>query len=244
MEKGATGVELLAPIRPQLSGFARVCHTLAVVSVFGCHLGHRIADRAPTSIPPSAADDADPVALPAADGMAALLLERLKQRLVRQGEASRHICVPSPDPEDEALAAVEKPLDQAERDAVGLEMARSAGALADVEQEAVRWALAISAVLLLAEGLVPRSLPIPVGMGADGFGQCRRGCPNPPDRVVCLAVLRDRARRQIEPRRGGIAEPGAYAAAVAARRRQARYRCDRADERALLAGVVAYDCAD
>jgi hypothetical protein len=35
MEKGATGVELLAPIRPQLSGFARVCHTLAVVSVFG-----------------------------------------------------------------------------------------------------------------------------------------------------------------------------------------------------------------
>jgi small-conductance mechanosensitive channel len=91
------------------------------------------------------------VALPAADGMAAPLLERLKQRLVRQGEASRHIYVPSPDPEDEALAAVEKPLDQAERDAVGREMARSAVALADVEQEAVRWALAISAVLLLAE---------------------------------------------------------------------------------------------
>jgi hypothetical protein len=51
------------------------------------------------------------VALPAADGVAALLLGRLKQRLVRQGEASRHIYVPSPDPEDEALAAVEKPLD-------------------------------------------------------------------------------------------------------------------------------------
>ena len=35
--------------------------------------------------------------------------------------------------------------------AVGREMTRSAVALADVEQEAVRWALAISAVLLLAE---------------------------------------------------------------------------------------------
>jgi hypothetical protein len=31
----ATGVELLARIRSQLSGFARVCHTVAVVSVLG-----------------------------------------------------------------------------------------------------------------------------------------------------------------------------------------------------------------
>jgi hypothetical protein len=149
----ATGVEPLARISSQLSGFARVCHTLAVASVFGLGATWIIALLTGRQPPfrPVLLTMLILVAFLAADGMAALLLGRLKQRLVRQGEASRHIYVPSPDPEDEALAAVEKPLDQAERDAVGLEMARSTGALADVEQEAVRWALAISAVLLLAE---------------------------------------------------------------------------------------------
>jgi hypothetical protein len=53
--------------------------------------------------------------------------------------------------EDEELAAVEKPLDQAEREAIGREMVRSAAALERVEQEAVRWVLAISAIFLLAK---------------------------------------------------------------------------------------------
>jgi hypothetical protein len=134
----ATGVELLARIRSQLSGFARVCRTPAVASVFGLGATWIIALLTGRQPPfrPVLLTMLILVALPAADGMAALLLERLKQPLVRQGEASRRICVPSPDPEDEALAAVEKPLDQTERDAVGLAMARSAGALADVEQEA------------------------------------------------------------------------------------------------------------
>jgi hypothetical protein len=90
-------------------------------------------------------------ALPAADGIAALLLDRLKQRLVRTGKASRRIYAPAADLKDEELAAVEKPLDHAEREAIGREMVRSAGALERVEQEAVRWVLAISAVFLLAE---------------------------------------------------------------------------------------------
>jgi hypothetical protein len=149
----ATGVELLARIRSQLSDFARVCHTPAVVSVFGLGATRiiAIAHLQPASLPPSAADDADPggVAGGGRHGGAAARAAEAAPRPA--GEASRHICVPSPEPEDEALAAVEKPLDQTKRDAVGLEMARSAGPLADVEQEAVRWALAISAVLLLAE---------------------------------------------------------------------------------------------
>ena len=90
-------------------------------------------------------------ALPAADGMAALLLERLRRSLVRLGEAPHRIYVPSVDPENEALAPIDKAVDRAEREAIELEMARSTGALAGVEQAAIRWALAISATLLLAE---------------------------------------------------------------------------------------------
>jgi hypothetical protein len=89
--------------------------------------------------------------LPAADGMTALLLDSAKQRLVRTGKASQRIYAPAADSEDEELASVEKPLDHAEREAIGREMARSAGALERVEQEAVRWVLTISAVFLLAE---------------------------------------------------------------------------------------------
>jgi hypothetical protein len=46
VKRVATGVELLARIRSQLSGFARICHTPAVVRVFGlgATLDHRIAD--------------------------------------------------------------------------------------------------------------------------------------------------------------------------------------------------------
>src|SRR5437868_1974296 len=88
--------------------------------------------------------------LPAADGMAAQLLDRLQRRLVRSGQAPRRIFTPSDDPEQEQLAAVEKPLDQGEQEAIRMEIARSAGDLASVVRQAVRWALAIAAALLLA----------------------------------------------------------------------------------------------
>jgi hypothetical protein len=52
---------------------------------------------------------------------------------VRTGKASRRIYAPAADLKNEELAAVEKPLDQAEREAIGREMVRSAGALDRLE---------------------------------------------------------------------------------------------------------------
>jgi small-conductance mechanosensitive channel len=149
----AMSLRALARIRSRLSGFSRICHNLAVVSVFGLGATWTVGLLSVGKPPlrPVLLTILILVALPAADGMAALLLERLRRRLVRLGEAPRRIYMPSVDPEDEALAAVDKALDRAEREAIGLEMARSTGALAGVEQEALRWALAISAALLLAE---------------------------------------------------------------------------------------------
>jgi small-conductance mechanosensitive channel len=143
----------LARIRSRLSGFGRIWHVLAVFSVFGlgaAWIGQLLFGGRPP-FRPTLLSVLVLAALPAADGMVALLLDRLKQRLVRTGEASRRIYAPAADLEDEELAAVEKPLDQAEREAIGREMVRSAGALERVEQEAVRWVLAISAIFLLAE---------------------------------------------------------------------------------------------
>jgi moderate conductance mechanosensitive channel len=143
----------LARIRPRLSGFGRIWHILAVFSVFGLGAAWIVqllfGGRPP--LRPILLTILVLAALPAADGIAALLLDRLKQRLVRTGKASRRIYAPAADLKDEELAAVEKPLDHAEREAIGREMVRSAGALERVEQEAVRWVLAISAVFLLAE---------------------------------------------------------------------------------------------
>jgi moderate conductance mechanosensitive channel len=149
----AMSLRALARIRSRLSGFGRICRNLAVASVFGLGATWTIGLLSSGKPPlrPLLLTIVILAALPAADGMAALLLERLRRHLVHLGEAPRRIYVPSVDPEDEALAAVDKALDSAEREAVGLEMARSTGALAGVEQEAIRWALAISAVLLLAE---------------------------------------------------------------------------------------------
>ena len=149
----AMSLRALARIRFRLSGFGKICHNLAVVSVFGLGATWTIGlfSSGKPPLRPVLLTILILAALPAADGMAALLLERLRRRLIRSGEAPRRIYAPSVDPEDEALAAVDKPLDRSEREAIGLEMARSTGALAGVEQEAIRWALAISAALLLAE---------------------------------------------------------------------------------------------
>jgi small-conductance mechanosensitive channel len=143
----------LARIRSQLHGFGRMCHRLAEFAVIGLAVIWSVALLSGGLPPfwPVLLSIMILAGLPAADGMAALLLDRLKQRLVRTGKASRRIYAPAADLEDEELAAVEKPLDHAEREAIGREMGRSAGALKRVEQEAVRWVLAISAVFLLAE---------------------------------------------------------------------------------------------
>jgi moderate conductance mechanosensitive channel len=149
----AMSLRALLRIRSRLRGFGRVCQALALVSVFGLGATWIIGLLSSGHPPfrPVLSTVVILVALPAADGMAALLLERLRQHLVRTGEASRRIFMPSADPKDEALAAFDKPPDLKESDAIRREMARSTSALADVEQEVVRWGLAISAVLLLAE---------------------------------------------------------------------------------------------
>jgi small-conductance mechanosensitive channel len=143
----------LARIRSRLSGFGRIWHILAVFSVFGLGAAWIVqllfGSRPP--LRPILLTILVLAALPAADGIATLLLNRLKQRLMQTRKASRRIYAPAADLKDEELAVVEKPLDDAEREAIGREMVRSAGALERVEQEAVRWVLAISAVFLLAE---------------------------------------------------------------------------------------------
>jgi hypothetical protein len=79
------------------------------------------------------------VGLPTADGMPALLLDRLQRRLVTSGQASRRIFSPSDDPEAVELTALEKPLDEAGQEAIRMEMARSAGDLTAVVMQAARW---------------------------------------------------------------------------------------------------------
>jgi small-conductance mechanosensitive channel len=149
----AMSLRALARIRSRFSGFARMCHMLAGFGAIGLTVIWSVALLSGRLPPfwPVLLSIMILAGLPAADGMAALLLDRLKQRLVRTGGASRRIYAPAANLEDEELAAVEKPLDQAEREAIGREMVRSAGALERVEQEAVRWVLAISAIFLLAE---------------------------------------------------------------------------------------------
>jgi len=149
----AMSLRALARIRSRFSGFARMCHKLAGFGVIGLTVIWSVALLSGRLPPfwPVLLSIMILAGLPAADGMAALLLDRLKQRLVRTGEASRRIYAPAAGLGDEELGAVEKPLDHAEREAIGREMVRSAGALERVEQEAVRWVLAISAIFLLAD---------------------------------------------------------------------------------------------
>src|SRR6516164_8617883 len=112
--------------------------------------------------------------LPTADGMAALLLDLLRQRLLQPRQASRRIFSPTGDPEEEELAAVERPLDQAKQEAIQTEMARSADGLITVVRQAARWALAIAATLLLAETwtfdphpFLPQWVPVVLGSIAE-----------------------------------------------------------------------------
>jgi hypothetical protein len=89
----ATGVKLLARISSQLSGFARICHTLAVVSVFGLGATWIIALLTGRQPPfrPVLLTMLILVALLAADGMAALLLGRPRAAPRPAGEKRRGI---------------------------------------------------------------------------------------------------------------------------------------------------------
>jgi len=103
----AISLRALARIRSRLSGFGRIWHILAVFSVFGlgaAWIGQLLFGGRPP-FRPTLLTVLVLAALPAADGMAALLIDRLKQRLVRTGEASRRIYAPAADLEDEELAA-------------------------------------------------------------------------------------------------------------------------------------------
>jgi small-conductance mechanosensitive channel len=149
----AMSLRALTRIRARLGGFARACHRLAGFSVIGLTVIRSVALLSGRLPPfwPVLLSIMILAGLPAADGMAPLLLDRLRQILIRRGQASRRIFSPSGDPDEEALAAVDKPLDQAEREAIDTEMTRSADGLTAVVRQAVRWALAIAAALLLAE---------------------------------------------------------------------------------------------
>jgi small-conductance mechanosensitive channel len=143
----------LARTRSRYSGFAKMCHKLVEFGVIGLTaiwcvalLSRRLPPFWPVLLTVIIL-----AGLPAIDGMAALLLDRLQRRLVRSGQASRRIFTPSDDPEVEELTELEKPLDQAEQGAIRMEMARSAGDLTAVVRQAARWAIGIAAVLLLAD---------------------------------------------------------------------------------------------
>src|SRR6516164_8496234 len=149
----AMSLRALVRIRSRFNGFAKICHRLAGFGVIGLTVVWCVAllSRRLPPFWPVLLSVMILAGLPAADGMAALLLNRLNRRLVQSGQASRRIFIPSGDPDEEALAAVEKPLDQAEQEAIHTEIARSADGLIAVVRQAVRWALAIAAALLLAE---------------------------------------------------------------------------------------------
>jgi len=148
----AMSLRALVRIRSRFNGFAKICHRLARFGVIGLTVIWCVAllSRRLPPFWPVLLSVMILAGLPAADGMAALLLNRLQRRLIHSGPASRRIFTPSDDPEADELTAFEKPLDQAERGAIRAEMARSASDLTAVVRQAARWAIAIAAVLLLA----------------------------------------------------------------------------------------------
>ena len=150
----AMSLRALVRLRSSFSGFAKICHRLAGFGVIGLTVVWCVAllSRRLPPFWPVLLSVIVLAGLPAADGMAALLLNRLQRRLLHSGPASRRIFTPSDDPEaDELTAFFEKPLDQAERGAIRAEMARSASDLTAVVGQAARWAIAIAAVPLLAD---------------------------------------------------------------------------------------------
>jgi small-conductance mechanosensitive channel len=168
----AISLRALGRMQSRFSGFARMCHKLAECGVIGLTVIWSVAllSRRLPPFWPVLLSVIILAGLPAADGMAALLLDRLQRRLVQSGQASRRIFIPSDDRAEEDLVALEKPLDQAEQQAIGMEMARSAGDLTAVVRQAVRWAIAIAAVLLLAHNwsfdlypILPQWAPMVVG---------------------------------------------------------------------------------
>ena len=148
----AMSLRALVRIRSRFSGFAKICHRLAGFGVIGLAVVWCVAllSRRLPPFWPVLLSVIVLAGLPAADGMAALLLNRLQRRLIHSGPASRRIFTPSDDPDGGELTALEKPLDHAEQQAIRMEMVRSAGDLITVVRQAVRWAVTIAAVLLLA----------------------------------------------------------------------------------------------
>jgi len=172
----AMSLRALAKIRTRFSGFARAYHRLVGFGVIGLTVIWSVALLSGRLPPfwPVLLSIMILAGLPTADGMAALLLGLLRQRLLQPGQASRRIFRPSGDPEEEELAAVERPLDQAEQEAIQTEMARSADGLIAVVRQAARWALAIAAALLLAETwsfdpylFLPQWVPVVLGSIAE-----------------------------------------------------------------------------
>ena len=90
----------LARIRLRFSGFARACHKLAEFGVIVLTVIWSVALLSGRLPPfwPVLLSIMILAGLPAADGMAAQLLDRLQRRLVRSGQAPRRIFTPSDDP--------------------------------------------------------------------------------------------------------------------------------------------------
>src|SRR6516162_5338870 len=99
----AMSLRALARIRSRFSGFAKMCHRLAGFGAVGLTVVWCVAllSRRLPPFWPVLLSVIILAGLPAADGMAALLLDRLYWRLVQSGQASRRIFTPSDDPEAE-----------------------------------------------------------------------------------------------------------------------------------------------
>ena len=173
---GAISLHGLVRMRARFNGFAKTCHRLAELGVIGLTLiwSVELLSRRLPPFWPVLLSVIILAGLPTVDGITTLFLDRFQRRLVQSGQASRRIFTPSDDPEAEELTPLEKPLDLAEQQAIRIEMARSAGDLTTVLRQAVRWVIAIGAVLLLADTwsidlypILPQWAPLVLGKTAE-----------------------------------------------------------------------------
>jgi hypothetical protein len=194
----ATSLRALGRIRSRFSGFTKMYHKPAGFGVIGLTMIWCIAllSRQLPPFWPVLLSVMILAGLPAADGMATLLLERLQRRLVQSGQASRRIFTPM----------IRRGRANRIRKA-----ARRSGATSDphgdgaVRQRSDRGRHAGGALGHYDRGcaaarrnLVLRSLSDASAMGADGARQYRRSRRHVTRRLVRLAFLRNGPHGQTE----------------------------------------------
>jgi hypothetical protein len=199
----ALSLDALARIRRRLSGFGGVCHKLAVASVFGLGATWVVAlltgGRPPFA--PVLLTVLILAALPAADGMAALLLDRLRRRLVgKEKLRGVSMCLqptlmtkrslPSTN-RSTARSARRSGSRRPDRPALSPKSSRKPPAGFWRSRRHCFWPRPSRSIFIRF-----------CRNGHRGAGQHRRGRRDIACRLVRMASVRDRARGQIEPRRG------------------------------------------